>query len=143
MADGGKYKQCRVCKREQSTKYMRGWREKNSDRLAEEARARRAADPEKYRAGTGPLCGRVRRSSGKESVLGRGPSAATTSRGRSVNPCPFATPVDLHAGGLIDDCDVTLKELRFVLWDYDGKADADVPALRVTMENEDGEDTVQ
>ena len=52
-------------------------------------------------------------------------------------------PSSYTSGGLIDDCDVTFKELRFALWDYDGKADADVPALRVTMETEDGESTIQ
>ena len=52
-------------------------------------------------------------------------------------------PSTYTSGGLVDDVDVTLKELRFMLWDYDGKADADVPALRVTMETEDGEESMQ
>jgi hypothetical protein len=46
-------------------------------------------------------------------------------------------PSDAQAGGFLDDLDVTLREARFVIWDYMGKANPAV-ALKVTMEEADG-----
>jgi hypothetical protein len=46
-------------------------------------------------------------------------------------------PSDAQAGGFLDDLDVTLREARFVIWDYMGKANPAV-ALKVTMEETDG-----
>jgi hypothetical protein len=46
-------------------------------------------------------------------------------------------PSDAQTGAFLDDVDVTLKECRFVLWDYMGKAKTSV-ALKVTMEEPDG-----
>jgi hypothetical protein len=41
-------------------------------------------------------------------------------------------PSDAQAGGFLDDADVRLQELRFVMWDYGGKAPMSV-ALKVVM----------
>ena len=46
-------------------------------------------------------------------------------------------PSDAQAGGFLDDCDVVLKECRFVVWDYMGKAERPSVALKVTMEEQD------
>jgi len=46
-------------------------------------------------------------------------------------------PSDAQTGGYLDDADVTFAELRFVVWDYQGKAPASV-ALKVSMEEDDG-----
>src|SRR5580765_707999 len=43
-------------------------------------------------------------------------------------------PSDAQAGSFLDDVDVTLKECRFVIWDYMGKAERPSVALKVTME---------
>ena len=44
-------------------------------------------------------------------------------------------PSDAQAGGFLDDADVTFAEMRFVLWDYGGKAPMSI-ALKVNMEDE-------
>jgi len=46
-------------------------------------------------------------------------------------------PSDAQQGGFLDDADVTLKALRFVTWDYQGKAPVSV-ALKVDMEDDAG-----
>jgi hypothetical protein len=46
-------------------------------------------------------------------------------------------PSDAQTGAFLDDIDVTLKECRFVTWDYMGKANPST-ALKVTMEEPDG-----
>jgi len=46
-------------------------------------------------------------------------------------------PSDAQAGGFLDDADVTAKTLRFVLWDYGGKAPMSI-ALKVDMEDDEG-----
>jgi hypothetical protein len=46
-------------------------------------------------------------------------------------------PSDAQTGAFLDDIDVTLKECRFVTWDYMGKANP-ATALKVTMEEPDG-----
>lgn len=51
-------------------------------------------------------------------------------------PAVSLKPSDAQAGGFLDDADVLLKELRFVVWDYNGKANPSV-ALKVTMEEPD------
>jgi hypothetical protein len=40
--------------------------------------------------------------------------------------------------GLLNDVDVKFAEVRVVTWDYNGKVPSPVPALKVTMELEDG-----
>lgn len=45
-----------------------------------------------------------------------------------------------HGTGLLDDVDVTLKQARFVTYDYDGKSPKPVLCLGVTMTDEAGED---
>jgi hypothetical protein len=52
-------------------------------------------------------------------------------------PAISLRPSDAQAGGFLDDADVTFAELRFVVWDYMGKA-APAVALRVSMEEADG-----
>jgi len=46
-------------------------------------------------------------------------------------------PSDAQAGAFLDDVDVTLKECRFVVWDYMGKASKPSTALKITMEDPD------
>jgi hypothetical protein len=46
-------------------------------------------------------------------------------------------PSDAQAGGFLDDADVTFAQMRFVLWDYGGKAPMSI-ALKVDMEDDDG-----
>jgi hypothetical protein len=48
-------------------------------------------------------------------------------------------PSDAQAGGFIDDVDVILKEVRFVMWDYMGQGPPTV-ALHVYMQDEQGQD---
>lgn len=43
-----------------------------------------------------------------------------------------------EATGLLNDVDVKFAEVRVVTWDYNGKVPSPVPALKVTMELEDG-----
>jgi hypothetical protein len=54
-------------------------------------------------------------------------------RGASMNPDDFSE------GGLLDNVNVTWKECRFEMWDYDGKVPSPAPALKVVMEVEDGD----
>lgn len=42
----------------------------------------------------------------------------------------------VEGGGLLDDVDVTFKQVRVKSWDYNGKVPAPVPALELTMEVE-------
>lgn len=51
-------------------------------------------------------------------------------------------PSDFKPGGLVDDMKVLLKDLSFVLFDYDGKA-KETLAIRVSMGTEDGEEHEQ
>lgn len=44
-----------------------------------------------------------------------------------------------QGGGLFDDVDVLVKEVRTALWDYNGQIQVPVPALKVTFAREDGE----
>lgn len=48
-----------------------------------------------------------------------------------------------QAGGFLDDVDVTLTRLRFEPFDYNGNIPDPVPALKVTMTTEDGEEREQ
>jgi len=54
------------------------------------------------------------------------------STGISLKPSEMA-----HGGGLVDDVDVTIKESKFVAWDYQGKQDP-VLALGITFTDDDG-----
>lgn len=47
-------------------------------------------------------------------------------------------PDAMVTGGLVDDIDVTLDSVRFVLYDYDGKVQDGVLALHVKMKDDDG-----
>jgi hypothetical protein len=47
-------------------------------------------------------------------------------------------PSKQEKGGLLDDADVTLQTVRFVLWDYQGAIDTPVPALFAEMVTDDG-----
>lgn len=47
-------------------------------------------------------------------------------------------PDAMVTGGLVDDIDVTLSSVRFVLYDYDGKVAEAVLALHVKMTDDDG-----
>lgn len=51
----------------------------------------------------------------------------------SLNPDDFG-----EGGGLLDNVNVTFKEVRFVMWDYNGKVPTPSPALHVRFEQEDG-----
>ena len=51
----------------------------------------------------------------------------------------FLAPENQQEGqGLLDDVDVSFQKVRVVTWDYNGKVAVPVPALCVTMEQEDG-----
>lgn len=52
-------------------------------------------------------------------------------------------PSDHIMGGLIDDQDVTFTGLSFTIWDYEGKSNMRVPALKLEMEDGDGNPHVQ
>ena len=54
--------------------------------------------------------------------------------GVSLNPESF-----VEGGGLLDDVDVTIKEARFIMFDYEGKSPVAVPALKITFDPGDGE----
>lgn len=49
----------------------------------------------------------------------------------------------VEGGGLLDDINVLFKETRIEMFDYNGKADAAAPCLRVTMEDDDGAEHLQ
>ena len=49
-------------------------------------------------------------------------------------------PSSYTQGGLIDDQDVTLVENRFVLWNYNREDIPEVPALKIKMVTDDGEE---
>jgi hypothetical protein len=52
----------------------------------------------------------------------------------------FLSPENQQEGtGLLSDVDVKFAEVRVVTWDYNGKVPSLVPALKVTMELEDGQ----
>lgn len=57
-----------------------------------------------------------------------------TERAASFNPDTFA-----EGGGLLDNVDVTWKELNAEMWDYNGTIPDAVPAVKITMEVEDVE----
>ena len=44
----------------------------------------------------------------------------------------------VEGGGLLDNVDVTWKEVRFAMWDYNGAVEVAGPALKVVMEVDDG-----
>ena len=46
----------------------------------------------------------------------------------------FAPSNFTEGGGLLDDVDGTIKEMRVVLWDYNGKVAAPSPAFRALIE---------
>ena len=52
-------------------------------------------------------------------------------------------PSDATTGGVLNDADVTFKEVRAVLWDYAGKLPEATPALAVTMISTDGREVTQ
>jgi hypothetical protein len=54
-------------------------------------------------------------------------------QGASLRPGDFA-----QGGGMIDDVDLTVKQARFVLWDYDGKVANPTLALKLDLEDDDG-----
>lgn len=69
---------------------------------------------------------------------------AVAPQGRPVNtPAPAGgqvaslNPEDWTQGGLLDDIDVTFKEVRWVEWDYNGTIDTPVLALLASLEYED------
>ena len=49
----------------------------------------------------------------------------------------------VDGGGLIDDVDATINKARFDLYDYNGTVDPPVPALKLDLETEDGEEVEQ
>lgn len=51
-------------------------------------------------------------------------------------------PDDAIQGGLVSDVDVTFKECRFEYWNYGGRIDNDVAALRITLLVDGQTDTV-
>lgn len=57
--------------------------------------------------------------------------------GVNLNPETF-----LEGGGLIDDVDVVFTEARFEMFDYNGKADEPIPALKITIDCA-GDESVQ
>ena len=50
------------------------------------------------------------------------------------------SPSTYSRGGILDDVDVTVNESRFVLWDYNGKFNTNVPALRLKVSTDDAEE---
>lgn len=58
-------------------------------------------------------------------------------KGASFSPDTFS-----EGGGLLDNVDVTWEEVRFELWDYDGKIPTPTPAMKVRMKVEDQEEPV-
>lgn len=56
----------------------------------------------------------------------------------SINPADA-----VQGGGLFDDVDVTLTAVRVALWDYNGSIQTPVPALKVTMLGEGGNEFTQ
>jgi len=59
-------------------------------------------------------------------------------RGASFSPDTFQ-----EGGGLLDNVDVTWKEVTFELWDYDGKIPTPTPAMKIKMEVEDMDEPVE
>lgn len=58
--------------------------------------------------------------------------------GASFNPDTFQ-----EGGGLLDNVDVKWKEIRAVMWDYNGTIPQEVPAVCIIMEVEDAEEPVE
>lgn len=56
----------------------------------------------------------------------------------SINPANA-----VQGGGQFDDVDVTIKQVRTTLWDYNGKIPSPVVALAVTFEHAEGGEFVQ
>lgn len=56
----------------------------------------------------------------------------------SLNPESFT-----EGGGLIDDVDMTVSGISFVIFDYNGKVDPGVPAIRLECTQEDGEEYIE
>lgn len=50
---------------------------------------------------------------------------------------------DVQQAGLLDDCDVEVTDAAWVMWDYNGKAPQENPALKVTVQPESGGDEVE
>lgn len=63
---------------------------------------------------------------------------ASKNTAASLNPEGF-----VEGGGLVDDVDVTLKENRFDVFDYNGTVKPGVPSLKIVMDLEDGEEATQ
>lgn len=59
--------------------------------------------------------------------------AVTSATGVSLKPTDMT-----HGGGLVDDIDVTIKECKFVSYDYNGKATEAALALGITLVDDDG-----
>jgi len=55
----------------------------------------------------------------------------------SIKPSSFT-----DGGGLIDDVDATLTDIRYVMYDYDGKADEPVPVAKTVWDVDGEEQTV-
>lgn len=55
--------------------------------------------------------------------------------GLSLRPSTF-----VEGGGLIDDVDVKVTAAKFLMFDYQGKADVEVPALGLTIVDPDGKE---
>jgi hypothetical protein len=50
------------------------------------------------------------------------------------------TPSTQRSGGMLDDVVARITEARAVMFDYNGNADVEVPALRISLEDEEGDD---
>ena len=62
----------------------------------------------------------------------------TIKQKRRLNMSVLAPSSQQEGSGLLDNVDVTFAEVRVVLWDYNGKVSVPVPALKVSMELDDG-----
>jgi hypothetical protein len=77
----------------------------------------------------------------------RGGTTAPPPRGRQAAPAAKPTGFNLNPdtftqGGLLDDVDVTIKQARFVMYDYNGKMPEAVLALELVIEDADGNEEV-
>lgn len=50
------------------------------------------------------------------------------------------TPSTQRSGGMLDDVVARITEARAVMFDYNGNSDVEVPALKLTLEDEEGDD---
>lgn len=57
----------------------------------------------------------------------------TRQRTASLKPSEMS-----EGGGLLNDVNLTWKNVGFVLWDYNGKSPTNSPALKITLVDEDG-----